>query len=58
MTWRIATWASQPSGIETTAGDLEVTDPAGVAQYARWGALLADAAALNDELAPVIPAVA
>jgi hypothetical protein len=30
--------------IETTAGDLEIADPAEVAQYERWADLLADAA--------------
>jgi hypothetical protein len=30
--------------IETTAGDIEIADPAEVAQYERWADLLADAA--------------
>jgi hypothetical protein len=44
--------------IETTAGDLEIADPAEVAQYERWGALLTDAAAFNNEGASLLPAVA
>jgi len=36
--------------IETTAGDLELADPAEVEQYDHWGKLLADAATFGNEV--------
>jgi len=41
--------------IETTAGDLEIADPAEVAQYERWADLLADAAVYDHIEDLVLP---
>ncbi|MGL5809352.1 MAG: helix-turn-helix domain-containing protein [Nocardioides sp.] len=42
--------------IETTAGDLDIADPAEVEQYSRWGQHLIAAAAFGPTIAEVFPA--